>query len=632
MANTKIRGNKQIIAGTITNTEINASAGIALTKLADTVLKADGTQELSGNWDLGGTYEITSSAVPSTANSLANKNYVDSAITGLKWRSPACVLHLVGNADIDTLNGLGAVAGDAYVCTEAGQLTRGTVDVTIGDVVEDDGSEWVIIVEGVADKVADGTRAVLAPDTGTPLIAPYTDNTDNGKIVDFDGTTLTGADTGEATDGSALIICAEGSYYENGGYVFDGTVPTGTWTQFTGAGQVNAGTGLTKDGNTINVGTSTSIGADDTTIYVNTDGINDTHIDWGAGANQVDLDDVPDSATYGKVAISSLSSSEVVKLTDASGDDMTVALGGADRVLTLNEALSIGDGANVTITAEDNATAIVMDNSNFEVENLNGTQRDLKLSIGTDANAALSVEGTSGAINQDVTTDADVTFNQVTAGTVLGTTFDTNVAAAGVTLVGTTLSADGTDDNISITITPKGTGDVVMSSVDIGGGEIDAVTLGTNSAVTEAQIDNININGNSIISTDTDGDINLTPDGTGEVNISKVDIDSGTIDGCTIDSSDVAIDGQTFTITLNAGTGAVKRWVVREAPNEAPDNSTTAFTVDYTPISGSEEVYLNGILQNEGGGNDYTLAVKTFTFSVAPETNDVILISYLASD
>jgi len=58
--------------------------------------------------------------------------------------------------------------------------------------------------------------------------------------------------------------------------------------------------------------------------------------------------------------------------------------------------------------------------------------------------------------------------------------FDTGVAAAGVTLSGTTISADGTDANIPITITPKGTGSVVISKADINGGTIDGtdVTIG----------------------------------------------------------------------------------------------------------------------------------------------------------
>ena len=46
----------------------------------------------------------------------------------------------------------------------------------------------------------------------------------------------------------------------------------------------------------------------------------------------------------------------------------------------------------------------------------------------------------------------------------------------------------------------------------------------------EAQIDNITINANTISSTNTNGAINLTPQGSGSVVISKVDINDGTVD------------------------------------------------------------------------------------------------------
>jgi len=58
--------------------------------------------------------------------------------------------------------------------------------------------------------------------------------------------------------------------------------------------------------------------------------------------------------------------------------------------------------------------------------------------------------------------DGDLTVT----GTCYGTTFDTNVVAAGVTLTGTTLAADGTDANIPITITPKGTEAVTIDGLD----------------------------------------------------------------------------------------------------------------------------------------------------------------------
>jgi hypothetical protein len=63
----------------------------------------------------------------------------------------------------------------------------------------------------------------------------------------------------------------------------------------------------------------------------------------------------------------------------------------------------------------------------------------------------------------NLTAGKTVLASILTATTVNATTFDTNVAAAGVTLVGTTLAADGTDANIDINITPKGTGAVALA-------------------------------------------------------------------------------------------------------------------------------------------------------------------------
>jgi hypothetical protein len=70
-------------------------------------------------------------------------------------------------------------------------------------------------------------------------------------------------------------------------------------------------------------------------------------------------------------------------------------------------------------------------------------------------------------------------------------------------------------------LTSLETASLVATTADINGGSIDGATLGTNSPITEADIDNININGNTISTTDTDGSLTLTPDGTGEVVTSK---------------------------------------------------------------------------------------------------------------
>jgi hypothetical protein len=78
----------------------------------------------------------------------------------------------------------------------------------------------------------------------------------------------------------------------------------------------------------------------------------------------------------------------------------------------------------------------------------------------------------------------------------------------------------------NINLTPNGTGDVVISKVDINAGSIDGTIIGANSAAaitaTSLDVDNININGNTVSSTNTDGNITLTPNGTGKVSISSI--------------------------------------------------------------------------------------------------------------
>lgn len=68
--------------------------------------------------------------------------------------------------------------------------------------------------------------------------------------------------------------------------------------------------------------------------------------------------------------------------------------------------------------------------------------------------------------------------------------------------------------------------------------------------------------------------------------------------------------------------------VVRETPSGTVNGSNTAFTLAGTPIAGSESVYLNGLLQDVGGGNDYTISGATITFVQAPVSGDRIRVNY----
>ena len=79
------------------------------------------------------------------------------------------------------------------------------------------------------------------------------------------------------------------------------------------------------------------------------------------------------------------------------------------------------------------------------------------------------------------------------------------------------------------------------TTANISAGTIDNVSIGATTPATTLDVDNINVNGNTISSTNNNGVINLTPNGTGDVNISNVDINGGNIDGTEIGGTSPAI-------------------------------------------------------------------------------------------
>jgi len=59
---------------------------------------------------------------------------------------------------------------------------------------------------------------------------------------------------------------------------------------------------------------------------------------------------------------------------------------------------------------------------------------------------------------------------------------------------------------------------------------------------------------------------------------------------------------------------------------------TVAFTLSSTPVTNSVQVFLNGLLQQEGSGKDYTLSGTTVTFTTAPDTGDILIIHYIINN
>jgi len=154
---------------------------------------------------------------------------------------------------------------------------------------------------------------------------------------------------------------------------------------------------------------------------------------------------------------------------------------------------------------------------------------------------------------------------------------DTQVDIDNITIDGNTISS--TDTNGNIVVAPNGTGDVQLDAdtVRVGDSNVD-VTLTTNGTGDLTLSTNAGTNSGVITIADgADGNIALTPNGTGEVDITKVDIDGGAIDGTIIGANSAAAGTFTNLIAgtdLTLATGATVTAILDE--DDMSTNSATA--------------------------------------------------------
>jgi hypothetical protein len=268
---------------------------------------------------------------------------------------------------------------------------------------------------------------------------------------------------------------------------------------------------------------------------------------------------VGDATNADNVAVAATSTNATYYLTfvDATTGDNAIEV---DTDLTYNPSTNIltaatGNFTNVEVTnikAKDGTAAGSIADSTGVVTILDAVLTTADINGGTVDNATVGAGTPSTGAFTTLAASSTTTLNGTTipASKTLVVTTDIGVSVqaydaqladvAGLTPTdGNFIVGDGTNFITEDGATARaslGLGSIATqaaNSVDIDGGAVDGITLGTNSAVTEAQIDNVNINGNTISSTDTNGDLTLTlaPDGTGGLIVSgtnSVTVPNGT--------------------------------------------------------------------------------------------------------
>lgn len=164
---------------------------------------------------------------------------------------------------------------------------------------------------------------------------------------------------------------------------------------------------------------------------------------------------------------------------------MPVNLTGATIASTYDQLIHVDDGPTATekivYSGTGVATALKLSTVSASVDNIRLDGNTIS-TLDTNGNLVLAPNGTGSvtASKVDITggTITGITNLVATGGTISGVTFTgsftgltliesttlaTSAAAAGCNLNGSTLAADGTDTNININITPKGTGQTLSS-------------------------------------------------------------------------------------------------------------------------------------------------------------------------
>lgn len=443
--------------GSALATSITATTGALLISGAAGNNNVNITPTGTGTVDVG-SKRITSVATPTSDTDAANKGYVDAVKTGLNVKD-AARLATTAALTVDYANG---TAGVGATLTNAGTLAALTLDS-----IPAAGGDRVLIKDQ-SDAIQNGIYTVT--NNGSASVAWILT-----RATDFDNNP-----DGEVGGGDFIFV-QEGTSQADNGYVVttNGVITVGTTTidfvQFSGAGQITAGTGLTKIGNTINaIGTAdrisvTSDAIDIASTYVGQNTIttlgtiatgtwNATVIDGQYGGTGV--------ANTGKTITLggnlTTSGAFATTLTSTASTNVTLPTTGTLATLDGTEALTNKTINGLTVTSSTGTLTIV---SGGTLATAGAFSTTFTSTAAT--NVTLPTTGTLATLaGSETLTNKTITGAVITTGSINNTPIGNTTASTGAF---TTLNASGAV-TVSGNITGAGAATSTLDGFNIDGG------------------------------------------------------------------------------------------------------------------------------------------------------------------
>ena len=250
-----------------------------------------------------------------------------------------------------------------------------------------------------------------------------------------------------------------------------------------------------------------------------------------------------------------------------SNGDITISPNGTGNVSIGSDSLLIESAASETATvgiyAGEAAAALLV----MSADDGDDNGDDWTFTAGTNNTLAIGNDISGSLVSQIVLTP------------------HATVASSTTAIVGALTVAGVTTFSGAVNMGSQATTNVIIDS-----GAIDAVTIGTNSAVTDLRVDNLKLDGNTVSSTDSNGNVIIAPNGTGNVvlNTDTLSISATEGEGSTLlfqtDEGDDNGDDWTITnttankLTFNNDISGSVVELLSLTPHATAASSTAAFT------------------------------------------------------